>query len=243
MPISRVIKAGAPQYVLSFNDSAFVNCGSDASLDDLHDPLFTVELWIKFGYTVGGTDHFFPLVHKGIDNSVGWAFQYLDISNFTYGVRMTVFCATTNASAYYRPSADYLIDGDWHHLVVVFDDAGDRTPHIAVDGEWITPSASTAGVGAVVSGAAYDLIIGDRVGTGSSAPDGLIAWARISNNDRYDAATPTNFTPPAKDVPPEIDANTVEQWNFNEGSGSNTAAEVSSPTNDGTITDCTWVKL
>lgn len=60
-----------------------------------------------------------------------------------------------------------------------------------------------------------------------------IAWARISNVQRYWIGGPT---PPALDSPPAVDANTIEQWNFNEGSGTSTAAEVNSA-NDGTIVD------
>ena len=62
---------------------------------------------------------------------------------------------------------------------------------------------------------------------------------RISSNDRFDAATPTDFEPPSRTAYPLTDANTVALWYFNEGTGT-ALADSSANTNTGTINNGTW---
>lgn len=198
-----------------------IDAGSEASVDELHDAAFTAEAWIRPQTTGEGA-----------------AGRIFDKANWRLNVGSTglagfVDCATTDATTT-SALANLPMDNRWHHVVMVFDDAGDRKAWLAVDGIWVgTP---VAGVGAVVSDAASNLYIGNN-SAGSNTFAGAIGWARISNNARY---TPgTNFIPPARTSPPANDANTVRLFAMNEGSGT-TITDSSSNAQNGTLSNGTW---
>jgi hypothetical protein len=203
--------------------SSYINYGSDLGLDNIHDAAFTAEGW------------FFPL--SGTNSSlIGKTSWFAATSEFAQGALwFQVSCATSNAGGYQSGIVPtYLRTSQWHHWAMTFDDAGDRKVRIFIDG--ILIHTSSAGVGAIVSDASYDL----KSGSGSTpyafyVPRGL-GWTRISNNIRYT----TDFIPSR--TPPTPDANTLAQWNMTEGSGTTldnvgTLGAVA----DGTITDGTWV--
>ena len=240
MAASGVSVGGAVQYAVTFNNSTTViNAGSDAGIDDIPSGAnFTVEAWIRpdsYGSSFGVAG---IICKSNTGSSDGWM---MDLRS-GYGLRATVDCATTTAQSY-SGTDELAADSNWHHIVMYYDDSGDRYIYLAVDGVWVVSYFSTrnAGNGAYVSDASQDLRIGNVRRDGVWRPfDGDIAWARISNNDRY--SHETGFTPAAKDAPPAVDANTIEQWNLNDGAGVTAAAEVNA-SNNGTITDGSWVAL
>lgn len=197
-----------------------VNCGSGATLDDLHSGTFTGEAWVRI-------DEEQPAVIaiKGAHGSTGWEIYYNTGGTFVFRVE----CATTDALASITDSA--LPDSEWHHLVWFFDNQGARQAYIALDGVW---SAGSVAVGAVLSDAANNCMLGNRTVFFNIPLDGALGWVRLSDNDRHGAGN--IFVPPARCNPPGVDGNTVEQWNFEDGAGTTLIAEVTSPGNDGTIT-------
>jgi hypothetical protein len=226
---TRNVSAVITQYYIDYNATTTkVDCGSDASLQDLHDAAMTVECWVKpDGW---GESNLGMIVAK----EGKWVFF---VQNTT-GLRAGITCATTSAIAR-SGTDDFTTDGLWHHIAFTWDDASYNYPRLWIDGvepdyEW-TQNRD----GLVLTDSGVSLGIGNRLSDSGRTWDGGIAWVRISNIVRYTSG----FTPPAKDSPPATDANTVEQWNFNDGSGSTAEAEESSPTNDGTITDGSWISF
>ena len=219
------------QYYLAFNGSStIVNCGSDASLDDLHDAAMTVEMWVKMA--TFGDNNYAYLAAKVPDPFApeGWLFGALS----TKGIQAAVYCASF-AGVSQSGTDDFTNDDTWHHVAMTWDNASYNYPRLWIDGVEPSYLSTQNRVGVIESDAANVLKIGNRL-AGDRELDGGIAWVRISDIVRYTAG----FTPDAKDSPPASDANTVEQWNFNEGSGATAAAEESSPTNDGTISNGSW---
>lgn len=213
----------AGQDYLTFNGTTTnVDCGSGASLDDLHDAEFTVDMWIKADADAGNNT---TMIGKR-SGSAGWFF-YLSSGRPT----VLIYCATTNATA--TANVTSILDGAWHHVTLYFNDAGDRKPYIALDGTWVSYASQVAGVGAIVSDAAANLTIGSA----SSKWDGSIGWTRIANNDKLGVGV--DFTAPSRTVIPTVDANTVSLWPMDEGYGT-VAGDIGTNDNDGTITDGDW---
>lgn len=211
--------AAVPYYLVFNGSSSKVVCGSDTSLDDLHAAALTVEAWVR----PDTADSWKGFVGKGLWSSVGWMMW---VSAGSVGARVWASTAT------YSTSGAVLSVGEWAHVAMTYDNGGDRKHRLYVNG--VLVSTSGAAVGSIVSDAAQSLQIGKN---DSNAFNGAIGWVRISDTVRYT----TNFTPDARLAPPVVDGNTVEQWNMDEGTGTTVAAQVSSPTNDGAITDGTWV--
>jgi len=205
---------------LEFDGSAtVVNCGSGATLDDLHDNAFTAECWVRVAST--GSTSEAPILDKGsISAGVGWEIR----TSSNGAVKAFVRCATTDA---YANSSVLIRDGRWHHIAIAWDDAGARTIGLYVDG--ILAATSNVGAGLIDSDAAQNLVVGLA---GAYKTAGAFSWIRLSNNRRYTA----NFVPPDRATPPAVDGNTVEQWNFQVGAGTTITAQVTSPANDGAIT-------
>lgn len=217
-----------------FNGSTSeVDCGSDASLDDIPDGAeFTCEFWVNW---TAGEDDYPGFIAKLFSVDAGW-FVYGRISSDRIGV--FIDCATTNAQATKESSG--VLNTGWHHITVYYNDAGDRKPYIAIDGAWVSSySVQTAGVDAYVSDAAFTFKIG-RTRTTRNV-EAAMGWVRLSDNDRHNHGV--NFTPPARSAPPAVDDNTIEQWNAQDGSGATLSASVNSPANDGAMTDVLWRKL
>lgn len=227
--------SGGGGWAVDFNgQTSKIDCGSDSSLDDLHDAEFTAEAWIR-PYSYGESSNGSVLAKADVSDAFGWDLRV----NNTVGMRAKIRCLTTSASSD-TGTDEFAVDGEWHHVVMYFNDAGDRKIYLAVDGVWVTTyQAQNAGVGAIKSDAGYNLLVGNW-SNGARTFDGYIGWVRISNNDRYNHGT--DFTPPSRTALPLVDANTVEMWGMSEGSGSTAVAKVNTPTNDGTITDGTWVR-
>ena len=215
------VSTGETQYYLTFDgSSSSVDCGSDNSLDDLHDNALTVEAWVRFDIvsSIQG------VVTKREGSQVGWAF-YLDSSNN----RMLAKIYSSGDDGETVSSINSISTSTWYHVAFTYDDATYTEPRVWLDGVEDT-NIIRAKTGTVNSDATQKLFIG-AFSASSLRLNGDIAWVRVSDNIRYT----TGFTPDAKDAPPVVDGNTVEQWNLNDGSGTTADAEVSA-NNDGTIT-------
>ncbi|MHA2047605.1 MAG: LamG domain-containing protein, partial [Candidatus Thorarchaeota archaeon] len=213
---------GRPWAVVFNGSNTDINCGSGATLDDIPSGAdITVEGWFRHD---GGTAE--TIIAKGTSNVSGWI-VFVDGSN---KIQFKIDLATTNASGI---SVSTINDGKWHHFAGYYIDAT-KTSYISVDGKW---ENSIAGAGAYTSDAGDDLVIGEN-SSGAWPFEGAIGWCAISNNDRYGAVAGTDFIPPRQ--PPAPDGNHVEMWHLDEGTGATANAEVTSPANDGTISNGTW---
>lgn len=214
-----------PGYAVEFNGTtAYINCGSGATLDDLADAALTAELWIRLDPDTGLRS----VLDKGGFSAQGWTI-FINGTTLSFSVQ----CATADAVA---SIVGVEFDGKWHHVAVFFDDGGARRAYVALDGVWTAGSVAN---GAIVADAANSLIVGRSSTTALYFYDGAIGWAALWSDDHYAAGT--NFTPPR--IPPSPGGNLVECWPLNEGTGVTTKAAVTSPANDGTITDGTWIRM
>jgi hypothetical protein len=210
-------------YLIFNGTTSIINHGSDAALDDMHDDELTFEIWIKCLGTGGaGLGRVFD------KNAKFFMYFHGVVSN----LRMYMDFATGDIDFSYNP---YTADEVWHHLVLYFNDAGDRKIYFAIDGTW--SATSGAGSGAIVSDAAEDLCVGNRTDA-TRAWDGHIGWYRFSDNDRYSHGT--DFTPPARNAYPDSDANTILLCHVDEGEGTNLDNEQGDANRDGTISNATW---
>ena len=198
-----------------------INCGSGATIDDMPSGQFTIDFWARID-------------SNGINGarwvSKGYGFELRTINN---QMDITIFCATTNAKTV-GGWGDW--DGKWHHYTLMYDDTGDRKIYFARDGVWkLAYGTQTAGVGAYTSDAANDLYL-LNLSNGAYTADGALGWIRFSSSLRYTVGT--DFVPVRQ--PPATDGNTIEQYNCDDSSGATLTAEVTSPGNDGTISNGTW---
>lgn len=208
----------------------YVNCGSDAGLDNLADNAFTAEGWFcadlgDYGGALGTSG---ALIEKGTNSSHGWYF----IIDSTVGLWAEVDCATTNARST-SGLDEYTADGEWHHVAMTFDDAGTRKIRLWLDGaEIVSYATQIAGVGAINADAAENLTIGDIGVALNQNFHGKVGWVRISNNLRYTVA----FTPAARCTVPATDANTLGLWGGS-GTGTTLYSQEGTTARNGTITE------
>jgi hypothetical protein len=206
------------QDVVTFNGSSTsLNVGSGATLDDLLLADCTIEVYVKI---ISGDWQ--PIFWKSSDGeSDGWQLT-IDPSNKVF---FKANFATTDLIVNW--GSGVITDSVWHHIAVVFDVAT-KSALIYIDGK--VGSAGTAGVDAYQSDAAEALTFG------ANSISGDLGWVRLSDNKRYTA----NFKAPR--TMPGADGNTIEQWAMDDGTGGTAVATVTSPGNDGTITDGTWTE-
>jgi hypothetical protein len=213
-------------WALSFNGSSTeIDCGSGATLDDLGTGgnIFTTEMWVKSSTETTAT---YTLIGKGTHNTNGWV-----VLVGTGGVvNFRVYLAGGTLVA--QTAGKNILDQKWHHIVCYYNDTT-KTARVAVDGIWYD---AEVGAGAWQSDAAINLKIGELSTVSAWWWPGLIGWIAISDNDRYSAGT--DFIPPRQ--PYATDGNSVEMWHLDEGTGATANAEVTSPGNDGTISNGTW---
>jgi len=213
-----------------------INAGNDSSLIDLHDEAFTAEAWVRAdGYGENNTGY---ILAKST-GAVGWML-YLH-NHETNGLIGYVISGTPAGST--AGTDEFSADGLWHHVAMTYDDGGDRTIKLFIDGTEVSsyPNQIVA-TGDIVSDVGVDFIIGNRPDN-ERAFDGAIAWSRVSNYIRSTG----NFTPPSRFSPPDGDANTVAQWNMDEGTGTDvsndggTSSCGGTPANcNGTLSNGTW---
>jgi hypothetical protein len=209
---------GFEQYALDFVELAdSVNCGSHSSVDDLSNAAFTAEAMV---YIRGGAADREYIFEKVVSDTAGWF-----LGTFSAGIEALVHANIgTNAQSITTQS---VADG-WHHVAMVW-----VSPLISlyIDGIEVTYSERIARSGHIDTDAAGDL----RIGSGDTAFNGLIGWARISSAAIYTS----NFTPPTLCDPPS--SASVAMWRLSEGTGS--LIEDETGNNDGTISGAEWKSL
>jgi len=209
-----------------------VNCGSDASLDDL--PIgassngFTVEAWVKadgWGLGSSGPGNYGLIVTK-YNPPNGWQFYIQE----TYGLCIYISRATTPAIAYSGVD-DFTPDGLWHHVAMIYPYLG--LPRLFIDGTEVSSyHTQQAGAGAYNSDAALNLIIGDRHGIIGATWEGDIGWVHL-----YDEPVWPSFD--LRCELPEVKRDSVGIW-ITEGTGATTYNRANPGTADGTITGADW---
>jgi len=201
-----------------------VNCGSDASIDNLPSADMTVEAWVNPRDWGGDTDEYSAIMTKG-----NW---YLAIYQSS-GVVVWASHAVTQARTI-TGYTDFPIDGEWKHVAAVWDQSALQWD-IAINGRWVDTTI-TVGAGAYTDDSAFDLYIGNNF-AGVFDFDGYIGWCRLSDTIRYPVGD--TFTPTDRCTCPTVDGDTVALWCFTEGTGATTYDETAN-NNDGTITNATW---
>jgi hypothetical protein len=213
-----------PSYLIFNGTTSEVNCGSDASIDNLADNAFTAEAWV---YALGyGEANVGQIFNKTGAAAHGWNFY---INNAT-GLYTRIYCAVTDATTS-SGLANFLLN-QWNHVAITWNDAADRYIRMFING--VQYGVPVQASGAIVADAADDLFIGNR-STNDWTWNGYIGWTRISNFVRYTA----NFTPPARCKIPEPDANTLAIW-IREGQGAAIDNYQGLAACDGVAANCTW---
>lgn len=213
--------------------SSYIDCGDDASLEDLHAATFTVEAWVRSNLedgVLGGIAGKYDLATEA-----GWS---LAINGVVGGSYVTGMVGYDVLSAY--SECDEIVPNNtWMHLTMIYNTA-DRKVYLAVDGEWCTYSSQDASDGDLISDAGLNMLLGSIAQEGDPTYFlmGDISWVRISSGTRYTIGV--GFTPPSRCTAPAVNGTTTELWALDEGVGVTTAAEVNSPENDGVMTDCLW---
>jgi len=211
-----LLDEGTPYLLLDgINDN--VAFGSDAAIDDLFLADCTVESW--FYSSLSDIDF---LLSKFTTAPLGWNIK----ENVGY-LRVRIAHDVTEIN--YNAAIPYTVDV-WQHVAITWDIAS-KTVTTWIDGQ---DAGSATAAGNYVSDAAHSL--NTAYGGTLNRWTGGLGWVRISDNQRYSAP----FTPPPRNAPPAIDANTIEQWNVDEGSGSVLVGEVVPIT--ATITGATWME-
>ena len=215
---------------LLFNGtSTTVDCGSDSGLDDLPSgAVITLDVWFRPEDLSAQR----VIACKGDYADAGF-YLWHSASGELY---FTVIGATNPNHIVVDISA---YENQWIHAAGYFDDST-KTANLAVNGTWDGATAD-AGMGAYVADAALNFYIGRQSDALARFFDGKIGWVRLSDSDRYGGASDTGFTVPGRYPAPATDVHTIEQWNLDDKMGTTAAAQVSSPTNDGTIANGTWL--
>jgi hypothetical protein len=228
-----------PSYLTFDGADSVVNCGSDASLDDIPDNAvagrgqLTADGWIRAnGY--GETGQGYIVSKRG----GGWILQLDSVQ----GLAGYVLCAAQNAISY-SGLDEFTADGLWHHVLMCYDETGADTPaartiYLAIDGVWVASyPTQQVSIGNYSTDAAGNLLIGDH-SVGGHAFDGDIGWVRVSDSIRYDPAG-GDFTPDPRCTPPDPSTGTQLLLRHSPGCGVQTD-DYSGHNNDGTLTTVLW---
>jgi hypothetical protein len=199
-----------------------VNAGDTTSLTDLHDDAFTVTAWIKaddWGEGGGGITSFVAIKS---DTNIGWRLQLRNISN--RGFEGIIGTDSTNGNST-SGTDEFSIDGAWHHVAMHYDNDGDRTIYLYIDGQEVESYAiQTPATGTIGSDSGYDTIIGNN-SAGTFSYDGLIDDVRIYDYIRTPAQIAWEYNRGAP----------VGHWKLDECQGA-IAYDASGNGNNGTVT-------
>ena len=213
------------RYIEINGKTAYIDCGDDASLEDIHAGPFTVDAWVRF---IGCLDVFTAIVGK----LGGWDFGAYCGDEDVYLYLYTDYTV--------QESFEIALPGlpldEWHHVTGFFDQGITEMCYLAYDGVWVAGTVGLDAQGVLVSDTGWDLVMGSLGGLNNFTGD--IQWLRISAGDRFGVGV--DFDPPAMCAPPAVDGTAIELWEMDEGTGALTAARVLSPENDGAMTGCTW---
>lgn len=225
-----------PHFTVSFNgSSSYVDFGNSGTLDSfIIGRAFTIDCWIKLGslgYLASGV-----MMSKVKDEEIYCLL--FDVIN--YGDHHRLRGSLSTVSGFDDPVSTAVLPNaadEWHHLLMAYDDLGDRKCYLAIDGQWVD-SYETQGatVGDLREEEGANIGLGRQM-FGGSWFKGEMAWIRISNHIRYPVGV--DFISPSRCTSPLLDANTLEIWTLDGGAGDTAVASVSS-LNNGAMTDCTW---
>jgi hypothetical protein len=156
---------------LEFDGSGdLVDCGNDVSISDLS--IFSISLWFKTDIVPGSGAHPRLIGQRELSDGA-WSF----ILHGDYSGRLTGRIETSGTAAVGR--SNFIAEvGQWYHAVMTYDDSGDRTVRVYVDGEEQSYMLQTAGTGTMSADPSIKVAIGNRIG-GGKGWDGVIDDARI----------------------------------------------------------------
>ena len=150
-----------------------ITCGSDASLDDLG--TLTYEAWI-YPHSAGENNFAYVVGKRTATGTLNGTIVYI---NATRDMNFSVDYATTDLLVN-TPSASFAFNA-WQHIVITWDGSTTATNvHFYVNSSETSYDTQTNGVGARVSDAAYNQIIGNMASLDRTW-DGLMALVRIYN--------------------------------------------------------------
>lgn len=216
-----------PSYLIFNGTTSSVDCGSDASIDNLTANAFTVDIWIKPYQLTTITNYY-------IISKRGWSLWL----EYIGGNQIRIWANTLNAAgggaqfSVSNPISNYWLN--WMHIAMTFDNNADGFINLYVNGIQPGYDARNARI-TVFNDAAVNLLIGRYVPVATYYYYGYIGWIRISNFVRYT----NDFITPARCKIPEPDANTLAIW-IREGQGATIDNYEGTAARDGTASNCTW---
>jgi hypothetical protein len=244
LELASYLQSCQPHY-LSFDGSDdYVNCHSDAVLDDLiNGAAMEVDGWVRpvAGWPVPQISKDFICKHFNNPALDGWR-MYM----YEQGGQGLVFYAYYDGAqnAWAASGTDeFAPDGEWWYVYGCIDDTGALTPiakrpYLNINGVWVASYAMhITGVGNYVADAAEDLRIAWNGYTSGSQFEGLMGWWRLRNT--ISRTVGVNFDVPDRCVVPIPDANTVGIWIF-EGTGLTTGNRGSGTTAGDLINGPAW---
>ena len=215
-------------YLTLNGTSSYVDCDSDASLDNLTAGAFTVDLWARSHTGINSLD---ALVSKHVgDKQFGFMFGL-----YGDGDACCPYCEINGSQNGVFLANEGIAENTWHHITFCLNASG--VPYAAIDGVWCTYYYQETLV-SPSDDSDNTLRFGYEETGRPGFFDGDISWVRISSGVRYTIGD--NFSPPDRDTAPGVDGSTIELWALDEGAGTAAAASVNSPENDGTIVDGAW---
>jgi hypothetical protein len=193
---------------------------ASASILDLHANDMTID-----GYfcptTTAVTQYF---CEKGVSGVSGWQVYIRNNGK----IKTIIKCATTNAIS--ETNDGIYGNGLRIYLKMTYQNAGDRKPYIYINNVLVA-QGQVAGIDAITS----DVGANGHISQTSNAFTGYHGWVRWSNIVRGTGLLP-------RWPPPDIDANTVAQWNCQDGVGA-ILTDSSGNANHGAMTGTyTWMK-
>lgn len=208
--------------------NTLVNCGSEAALDDQPDGgATTVEAWVRPDALTQR-----DVIAKISAGFVGWGLFIASTGKLQFYLNYDATSTSALSAADTIPHT-----GKLHHLAGTYNEGGDRKARAWLDGVLVATGA--ASVGNYVTDAALNMVLGGGAAAAYAPFNGAIAWARVSNSVRYTAT----FTPPSLLNLPAVDANTLAQYDFLEGSGTTLDNVEGTAARDGTISNGEWIKV
>jgi len=214
-------------WCVDFDGTTIIDCGSEASIDNLFAGDVTIEGYFNCGFTGATYRRFFDKTGGGAVGYYGagvGSTTKLYYSLYIGGVENIINATNTTP-----------IDLLWHHFAFTFDGASNDRRFVYVDG--VSVLSELADTRAITDDAAASLCIGNRP-AGDRGFIGKIGWLRISNNVRYTAT----FTPPQRLVYPTVDVNTLRLFKMNEGTGT-TIVDYSSNAQNATLANGSWINV
>jgi hypothetical protein len=197
-----------------------VNAQSGSSIDNLHYDTMTFEAWVRndnWGEGSGGS----IAILAAKNDLDGWR---IELNSAGAGFHTIINTNETSASSK-SGTDEYTNDGLWHHLVFTYDNDGDRTIYLYIDGSEVNSyTDQIAATGTADDDSGGNLYFGNNL-SGTYTLDGAMDNVRMYNYIRTPAQIAWSYNRGAP----------VGHWKLNECQGA-TAYDSGSGGNNGTIT-------